>query len=68
MNIDKILVDAIRSNGNILLTVHGNSMYPTIKDNQKVIVSLIEKISIGDIVAYKSDEKHTERISRGDFG
>jgi len=37
------------------LNVVGNSMYPTIQENDVLIVSNQKKINIGDIISFKSD-------------
>lgn len=52
MQIDKILTAEMKKSGGIWITVHGNSMFPTISDGQKVYLTPCSKYSIGDIVAY----------------
>ena len=43
-----ILKDKINDKGYVFLIVHGNSMLPTIRDNEWVCVSKAEKVSIDD--------------------
>ena len=50
-----ILKDKINDKGYVFLIVHGNSMIPTIRDNEWVCVSKAEKVSIGDVIGYFLD-------------
>ena len=47
-----LLKEELDKKGWIQLTVHGDSMLPTIKDSDMVTVERCEQYKIGDIVAY----------------
>lgn len=50
-----ILKDKINNKGYVFLRVHGNSMFPTIRDNDLVCVSKTQNISVGDVIGYFLD-------------
>lgn len=47
-----LLKKTLEMKGQITLMVHGNSMLPTLLDNQAVIIQKTSNIKIGDIIAY----------------
>lgn len=48
----KFLKDELERNEQIHLVVHGESMFPTFKDGERVTVIKRKQYNIGDIVAY----------------
>lgn len=62
----EIIKEQLHKNQKYYLTVTGNSMFPTIKDRQKVQLIPAETISNNDIIAYylKSDEKYDIIVHR----
>lgn len=54
--VDKdILKKKIDEKGYVFLIAHGSSMFPTIRDNDRVCISKAEKVSIGDVIGYFLD-------------
>ena len=49
-------------NGHITMTVHGDSMFPTLHDNQSVIIKKCSNLKIGDIIAYYLFDIKTVKI------
>ena len=47
-----LITNELNNNGKISLTVHGNSMFPTLNDGETVTVIKSEQYNIGDIIAY----------------
>ena len=56
LDVSNFFLDTIRQsleNGERLeLTLHGNSMFPTIQEGEKVCISKKNEYEVGDIVAY----------------
>ena len=51
-NILEIISEELNNGKETLFSVHGNSMYPTIKDGENVKILKNQNIKIGDIIAY----------------
>jgi peptidase S24-like len=62
----KILIDSLKETldkyGQITLNVHGDSMIPTLHDNQSVAIYKNIDIKIGDIIAYYFFDDSTVNI------
>lgn len=48
----QMLKDEIKKKGKLILTVHGDSMLPILKDGDVVQIEKADEYNIGDIVAY----------------
>ena len=59
MNIDnKAIVEALLTeNGYIDLIAHGTSMLPTIVDGEQIRITKSESFTVGDIVAYWTEDE-----------
>lgn len=61
-NIDiiNVLREQLEMDGYIYLTVHGNSMLPTLLDGQQVCVKKSNGYKLRDIVAYYIEDQNTK--------
>ncbi len=53
LNITETINKIIEIKGFAIVNVYGISMFPTIKENEKVVVNKCDEISIDDIVVFK---------------
>ena len=51
-NVFRIILEELNNGKETYFSVHGNSMYPTIKDGENVKIIKYQNIKIGDIIAY----------------
>ena len=65
----RLLKEEIDTNGQIQLVVHGDSMLPTLKNKDKVVLEKKEQIDVGDIVGYyiETDDKIKIVVHRAIF-
>lgn len=57
-----MLKETLEVKGQITLTVYGNSMLPTLHNNQAVIIRKTSNIKIGDIIAYYFFDENEVKI------
>lgn len=48
----ELMKTQIETNGSLEITAFGNSMYPTIKDGERLTIIPQKEYSVGDIIAY----------------